>query len=126
MCCQRKQINSGLSLNKDSVREPNQYFASLRRDNNNNNMKILENISVPHLFTLLSSSWHLIHVTSCLIGTKDVINYHDLKNHLSHPLTLIGYLIYMITVWNWSGKTLSPGALLAVLYFSSRHIFPPV
>ena len=31
------------------------------------------------------------------------------------------------TVWNWSGKTLSPGALLAVLYFSSScHIFPPV
>ena len=28
--------------------------------------------------------------------------------------------------WNWSGKTLSPGALLAVLYFSSSHIFPPV
>ena len=27
------------------------------------------------------------------------------------------------TVWNWSGKTLSPGALLAVLYFSSCHIF---
>ena len=31
-----------------------------------------------------------------------------------------------MTVWNWSGKTLSPGALLAVLYFSSCHIFPPV
>ena len=30
------------------------------------------------------------------------------------------------TVWNWSGKTLSPGALLAVLYFSSCHMFPPV
>ena len=30
------------------------------------------------------------------------------------------------TVWNWSGKTLSPGALLAVLYFSSCHIFPTV
>ena len=30
------------------------------------------------------------------------------------------------TVWNWSGKTLSPGALLAVLHFSSCHIFPPV
>ena len=30
------------------------------------------------------------------------------------------------TVWNWSGKTLSPGALLHVLYFSSCHIFPPV
>ena len=30
------------------------------------------------------------------------------------------------TVWNWSGKTLSPGALLAVLYFSSCYIFPPV
>ena len=29
------------------------------------------------------------------------------------------------TVWNWSGKTLSPGALLAVLYFSSRQIFRP-
>ena len=26
------------------------------------------------------------------------------------------------TVWNWSGKTLSPGALLAVLYFSSFPI----
>ena len=26
------------------------------------------------------------------------------------------------TVRNWSGKTLSPGALLAVLYFSSYHI----
>ena len=30
------------------------------------------------------------------------------------------------TVWNWSGKTLSLGALLADLYFSSRHIYPPV
>ena len=31
------------------------------------------------------------------------------------------------TVWNWSGNTLSPGAPLAVLYFSSScHIFPPV
>ena len=30
------------------------------------------------------------------------------------------------TVWNWSGKTLSPGALLSVVYFSSCHIFPPV
>ena len=29
------------------------------------------------------------------------------------------------TVWNWSGKTLSSGALLAVLYFSSCHIFRP-
>ena len=27
------------------------------------------------------------------------------------------------TVWNWSGKTSSPGALLAVLYFSSFHIY---
>ena len=27
------------------------------------------------------------------------------------------------TVWNWSGKTLSPGALLPVLYFSSFHIY---
>ena len=27
------------------------------------------------------------------------------------------------TVWNWSGKTLSPGALLAILYFSSFHIY---
>ena len=29
------------------------------------------------------------------------------------------------TVWNWFGKTLSPGALLAVVYFSSCHIFSP-
>ena len=29
------------------------------------------------------------------------------------------------TVWNWSGKTLSPGALLAILYFSSCHISLP-
>ena len=28
-----------------------------------------------------------------------------------------------VTIWNWSGKTLSPGALLAVLYFFSCHIF---
>ena len=28
------------------------------------------------------------------------------------------------TVWNWSGKTLSPVALFAILYFSSCHIFP--
>ena len=31
-----------------------------------------------------------------------------------------------VRVWNWSGKTLSLGALLAVLYFSSCLIFPPV
>ena len=27
------------------------------------------------------------------------------------------------TVWNWSGKTLFPGDLLAVLFFSSFHIY---
>ena len=27
-----------------------------------------------------------------------------------------------VTVWNWSGRTLSPGALLAVLYFSSFRL----
>ena len=30
------------------------------------------------------------------------------------------------TIWNWSGKTLSPGALLTVLYFSLSYIFLPV
>ena len=30
------------------------------------------------------------------------------------------------TLWNWSGKTLSPGALQAVLCFSLCHSFPPV
>ena len=30
------------------------------------------------------------------------------------------------TIWNWSGKTLSPGALLAVLYFSLCLTFPLV
>ena len=29
------------------------------------------------------------------------------------------------TVWNWSGKTLFPGALLAVFYFPSFHIYFP-
>ena len=28
------------------------------------------------------------------------------------------------TVWNWSGKTLSPGVLLPFLFFSSCHFFP--
>ena len=28
------------------------------------------------------------------------------------------------TVWNWSGKTLSPGALLAVFHFLSPHYLP--
>ena len=30
------------------------------------------------------------------------------------------------TVWNWSGKTLSPGALLAVLYFLHAIFFRPI
>ena len=30
------------------------------------------------------------------------------------------------TVWNWSVKTVSPGGLLAVLYLSSCHVFPPI
>ena len=38
------------------------------------------------------------------------------SSHQSEPRTAA-------TVWNWSGKTLSPGALLAGLYFSSCHIF---
>ena len=29
----------------------------------------------------------------------------------------------MVTVWNWSDKTLSPGALLDILFFSLCHIF---
>ena len=29
------------------------------------------------------------------------------------------------TVWNWSGKTLSPGTLLAVLYFFFVQYFSP-
>ena len=63
-----KRIIPGLSLNEDSVRESNHYFASLRRDNDN--MNIVKKITAPHLFTLLSSSWHLIHARSGLIGTK--------------------------------------------------------
>ena len=31
-----------------------------------------------------------------------------------------------VMVWNWFGETLSPGALLAILYFSSCFFFPPV
>ena len=29
-------------------------------------------------------------------------------------------------IWNWSGKTLSPGDILAILYYSSCNIFQPV
>ena len=106
-----KRIIPGLSLNEDSVREPRHYFASLRRDNDDN-MNIVENISKPHLFTLLSGSWHLVHVRSGLIGTKVMwtISHHSakmsliimiyprrLRNHLlNHPLTLLGYLIHII------------------------------
>ena len=32
----------------------------------------------------------------------------------------------VLTTWNWSGKTLSPGALLAFFYFCSFHIFQHV
>ena len=63
-----KRIVSGLRLNEESVREPRHYFASLRRDNDN--MNIVKMITAPHLFTLLSGSWHLIHARSGLIGTK--------------------------------------------------------
>ena len=38
-------------------------------------------------------------------------------------ISMVGIISVAVqTVWNWSGKTLSPGALLAVLYFSSFHI----
>ena len=47
-----------------------------------------------------------------LIGTRKLVFFW----HQSEARTAV-------TVWNWSGKTLSPGALLAVLYFSSFHIF---
>ena len=47
-----------------------------------------------------------------LIGARKVVFF----SHQSEARTTA-------TVWNWSGKTLSPGALLAVLYFSSFHIY---
>ena len=105
-----KRIIPGLSLNEDSVRETRHYFASLRRDNDN--MNIVKKITAPHLFTLLSSSWHLINARSGLIGTKVMwtISHHSAKmsliimiyprrlrnDHLNHPLTLLGYLIHII------------------------------
>ena len=105
-----KRIIPGLRLKEDSAREPRHYFASLRRDNDN--MNIVKKITAPHLFTLLSGSWHLIHARSGLIGTKVMwtISHHSakmsliimiyprrLRNHLlNHPLTLLGYLIHLI------------------------------
>ena len=50
-----------------------------------------------------------------LIGQKNT----NVFWHQSEARTAAGF-------WNWSGKTLSPGALLAVLYFSLRDIYPPV
>ena len=60
-----------------------------------------------------SSKWSLPF--SLLIGVRKLVFFR----HQSEGRTAA-------TVWNWSGKTLSLGALLAVLYFSSCHIFPPV
>ena len=47
-----------------------------------------------------------------LIGTRKLVFFW----HQSEARTAA-------TVWNWSGKTLSPGALPTVLYFSSFHIY---
>ena len=49
-----------------------------------------------------------LHVQNYHAGTKKS------KERREEPLA---------TLWNWSGKTLSPGALLAVLYFSLFHIY---
>ena len=46
-----------------------------------------------------------------LIGTRKLVFFW----HQSEAKTAA-------TVWNWSGKTLSQGALLAVLFFCSFHI----
>ena len=57
-------------------------------------------------------------VRESLNGWKNIYGTKKLFWHQSEARTAA-------TVWNWSGKTLSPGALLAVLYFSSCHIFRP-
>ena len=65
------------------------------------------------------------HVTRdmCLLGrgthiSREICSRNTYLWHQSEARTAV-------TIWNWSGKTLSPGALLAVLYFSSCPIFPP-
>ena len=47
----------------------------------------------------------------CILGENFVFFWHQSEARTA------------ATVWNWSGKTLSPGALLSVLYFSSFHIY---
>ena len=56
------------------------------------------------------SGFWLVPENLCFSGTNQVF-WHQSKARTA------------ATVWNWSGKTLSPGALLAVLYFSSCHTF---
>ena len=52
-----------------------------------------------------------------IVGTRKSLSRHrQVFWHQSEARTAA-------TVWNWSGKASSPGALLAVLYFSSCHIF---
>ena len=63
--------------------------------------------------------------------TRPVLNGHRRSGFWSVPESFCVFLPnqkpdWRRPFWNWSGKTLSPGALLAVLYFSSCHIFPPV
>ena len=48
-----------------------------------------------------------------LIGARKLVFFR----HQSEARTAM-------TIWNWSGKTLSPGALLAVLYFFFVPYFP--
>ena len=62
MSCQRKKINSGLSLNEDSVTESNHYFASLRRDNNNNNNMNIVKKFLRHIYSPCSAEagiWYM-------------------------------------------------------------------
>ena len=60
-------------------------------------MNIVEKISAPNLFTLVSSSWHIWYVSDLDWMTdqshvnrqpsqcKDVINYHDLPREAKKP-----------------------------------------
>ena len=72
-------------------------------------------------FTILicpfSLSWQNFSKVNCFRVYWKLVTWSSHAKSLSEARTAV-------TVWNWSGKTLSAGVLLPVLFFSSCHFFP--
>ena len=69
------------------------------------------------LICSFSLSWQNFSKVNCFRVYRKLVTWSSHAKSLSEARTAA-------TVWNWSGKTLSPGVLLPVLLFSSCHFFP--